>query len=67
MRDIKYRCNLCTKYIENLSNGKTLYWKADTIPQRFVLVDIQKDEQYDKQICINCIRTIKEFNEKNDK
>ena len=58
MRKEEYFCNLCGEKTEK-ENLKTLYWKCDIIPQRYVLLN-DGWKTSDKHICKNCIKLIKE-------
>jgi hypothetical protein len=58
MRKEEYFCNLCGEKTEK-ENLKTLYWKSDITPQRYVLLKDMWRES-DKHICKKCITLIKE-------
>ena len=60
MRKEEYFCNLCGEKNEK-ENLKTLFWKSDTIPQRYVLLN-DGWKTSDKHICKNCIELINENN-----
>lgn len=59
MRKVIYHCDLCREEIKDLSNLFTIYWKSDKIPQGYVLTPVNKNDNIDKQICIDCIQMIK--------
>jgi len=58
MRKEEYFCNLCGDKTEK-EYLKTMYWKCDTVPQRYILL---KDgwKTSDKHVCECCIKLIKE-------
>lgn len=59
MRIITYKCDFCREEIKDLNNLKTIYWKSDILPQRYILKNVDKQEPTDKQICIDCIEMIR--------
>lgn len=61
MREVIYKCDFCRETIKDLNKLRTIYWKSDIMPQRYVLVPVQSNDHLDKQICVNCLIMIKEF------
>ena len=61
MRTVSYKCDVCREDIKDLSNLRTIYWKSDIIPQRYILQDVRINDPLDKQICLDCIKMIKDF------
>lgn len=59
MKTVKYHCDLCREEKEK-SELKTLFFKSDIIPQRYVLLGGNTDKS-DKHICNDCIKLIKDF------
>lgn len=37
MRKVIYNCDFCREEIKDLRQLRTIYWKSDIIPQRYVL------------------------------
>lgn len=59
MKTVKYHCDLCREE-KKKEDLKTLFFKSDITPQRYVLLDNQT-EKSDKHICIDCVKLIKDF------
>ena len=62
MRTVSYKCDLCREQIKDLNNLRTVYFKCDILPQRYVLQKVSINDPLDKQICLDCIKMIKECN-----
>jgi len=61
MRTVTYKCDFCREEIKDLTNLRTIYWKSDIMPQRYVLTEVRPNDPLDRQICLPCIKMIKEF------
>jgi hypothetical protein len=57
MKKVEYLCNLCNEKTAK-EDLKTMYYKSDTTPQRYVILNGELDKS-DKHICIKCISLIK--------
>ena len=61
MRKVIYNCDFCREEIKDLNLLRTIYWKSDIMPQRYVLQSVSPNDPLDRQICLPCLRMIKEF------
>lgn len=61
MRKVIYNCDFCREEIKDLTQLRTVSWKCDIIPQRYVLKHVDRNDPLDRQVCLDCIKMFKEF------